>query len=127
MGCSPYFKQLKEIDQALSHILRAGLGPLSAPYEALYKVRGEVMGKLGLKAVSVRRVLPILKLLALSPGELEVFFDIEVGWIAQGTPRPGAPPVIRRISHEEAELLLSPRPPTSLVHRLLEPETYFGE
>lgn len=127
MGCFPYYEQLKEVEKGLDALLRAGLGPATIPYETLYKMRGSILRKLGLK-VPTPRLPSVLKLLALlSPGELKVFFDNEVGWVVEGRPTPESPPVIRRISHEEAVLLMGPEPPSDLVHKLLEPETYFGE
>lgn len=122
-----YFEQLSEIDKGLATLIRAGMGPLNPAYEALYKVRGSIMGKLRLAAPTPRLPTLLKVLAALSPGELKVFFDNEVGWIAEGTPTPGAPPVIRSISHEQAVLLMGPEPPPDLVHQLLKPETYFGE
>lgn len=127
MGCGKYFEQLSEIEKGLATLLRSGLGPGNYAYETLYKVRGAVIGKLRLKVPTPRLPSLLKVLLMLSPGELKVFFDNEVGWIVEGTPTPGAPPVVRRISHEDAVLLMGPEPPSELVHKLLEPETYFGE
>ena len=127
MGCYPYFEQLGEINKALHDLIGGGFGPGTSPYELIYKMRGEVLGKLSLRIPSTR-VPSLLKLLALlSPGELKVWFDIEVGWMVEGRLEPGAPPVVRRVSAEDAMTLLKPEPPADLVHRLLQPETYFGE
>jgi hypothetical protein len=126
-GKAPYYTQLSEINQALSHILKAGLGPLSEPYQALYKLRGEVMGRLGLKAISPRNVLKIASLIGFSPGEVRVFFDSEVGWIAEGRKEPEGQPVLRHITPDQAINLMSSSPDPNLVHQLMELDPYVGE
>lgn len=127
MGCQPWFQQLEEINKGLKVLLSAGLGPATAPYKAIYQMRGTIMGRLGIKAPSKREVLRLARLPGFSPGEVEVFFDIETGWLAHAYPEPGDMPVIHSITAEQATNLLSPNPDPDLVHRLMQPDTYLGE
>lgn len=127
MGCGKHYEQLEEINKGLDVLMKAGMGKGNPAYEALWKMRGATLGKLT-RLIPTPRLPSIIKLLTmLSPGQLKVFFDNEVGWLAEGTPAPGEMPVVRRISHEQAVLLLQEKPPSELVHKLLKPETYFGE
>lgn len=121
------YDQLNQLNAGLKDLISLGYGPGNAAYEAIYKMRGQILGRLGAQLPSKRELLPTLKLSGFSPGELEVFLDTEAGWIAQAYPQPGAMPVTRSITREEAINLLSPNPDPDLVHRLMIPDTYAGE
>ena len=129
MGCTAKelykYTQLTNVNGALRALGVAGLSPLSAPYRELYKLRGELMGKLlGL----FPRMSSLLKIIVgLSPGELRVWFDNETGWMAEARETPGAPPVYRQITEEQAIILLKPNPPADMVHGLFKPDDYLGE
>lgn len=127
MGCGIGFRQLNELESALNTLIRSGLGPGNNAYDLLYKARGEILGKMR-AALPLPRRTDLLKIIPmLSPGEVKLFHDVEVGWIAEGVPEPGAVPVIRRISQEEAERLMRAEPDRELAHKLLEPDPYLGE
>ncbi len=94
------FAELARLDDALKTLRNYGIGPLDDAYKALYKARGAAFGKLGLARP---RTTTLLKLLpGLSPGEIRLFQDAELGWLAEVTPKPGAQPVRKYISDEQA-------------------------
>ena len=125
MACGIAYRQLDIINTAMRDLRRLGI-PLENPaMRELYKLRGEVMGKLGLK---IPRVSSILRTVSgLSPGIVRVWFDSETGFMAEGRPYPEAPPVYHAISVEEAALLVAEEPPSELLHRMFLPTEYIGE
>lgn len=125
MACGVKWQQIEELDRALRSLTRAGLGPGSDVYNALYKIRGRVFGQIGYKFP--REVSLLLKLVGLSPGEIRLFHDIEAGWLVETRAAPGAPPVRKYVSDDIATTLLKGGLTHKLEQELLEPDTYYGE
>ncbi|MBA7559930.1 hypothetical protein ES708_01548 [subsurface metagenome] len=83
------------------------------------------MSKLGLR---VPRISVLVKLLfALSPGEIKLWADAELGWMTEARARPGAPPVYKYVSDEVAEKIVKGEITHELEEQLLEPDPYVGE
>lgn len=125
MGCGVYWQQINELDRALGALQRAGLGPGFAPYNALVGLRGKVFGQLGIKYP--RTITQLIRLLALSPGEISVWHDIESGWMVKAIESPGVPPVYRYVSDDVAITILSGGLTHELEAELFKPDDYIGE
>lgn len=125
MPCEKLWYQINQIDKTLNRLGRLGL-PISNPAnEALHKLRGELMGKLGIK--TPRGIVGILKLAGLSPGTLSVFYDAEGGWLAEARGKAGAPPARHYIDEATAVKILSGGLDHELEAKLMAPDVYAGE
>lgn len=122
MGCGILYRQLNSIDNALMDLALRGILPSNPAYQAIYKLRGETLGRLGAKFP--RTILQLVKIVGLSPGELRAWFDVEGGWMVEARARPGALPVYHYvdadtaarvikgdIDHEVEERMLTPTEP----------------
>lgn len=125
MACGAFWQQIGELDRVLRSLRIHGLGEGTAAYQEIWKIRGRVFGKLGLKLP--REVNLILRLLALSPGTILLWHDVESGWMTEARARPGAPPVYRRATDEVAVALLKGELTHELELQLMTPDDYVGE
>lgn len=125
MGCGVKWQQISELDRALGSLTRAGLGPGSDVYDALYKIRGRVFGQVGYKFP--REVTLLLKLVGLSPGDIRLFHDIEAGWLVEARAAPNTTPIRKYISDDIATTLLKGGLTHELEEFLMAPDTYSGE
>ena len=125
MGCGVYWQQIREIERALGTMRRFGISEVSAPYQQLFKIRGELMTRVGFKFP--RTISALLKLAGLSPGEITLFHDIESGWLAMARERPGASPVYHYVKDEVAMAILNEQVTPELEKELMTPDPYIGE
>lgn len=94
------FRELNNLNDALRTLQRLGIGPLEPAYNAVFQARNAALGKLGL---AKPRTTTLVKLLAgLSPGELRLFLDAELGWLVEAVEKPGSPPVRRYVDGSTA-------------------------
>ena len=125
MGCGVKWQQIGELDRALSALRRAGLGPGFDVYNQLYAIRGRVFGQVGFKYP--RTVSLLARLLAMSPGSIKLWHDIEAGWMVEAREKTGAPPVYRRVSDDVAVAILKKELTPELEAELMKPDEYLGE
>ena len=125
MGCGVRWQQIQELDRALGALRRAGLGPGNDVYNALYGIRGRVFGQIGYKYP--RTVTLLAKLLALSPGSVKLWHDIEAGWMTEARKEPAAPPVYKYVPDDVAITILKGQMTHELELELMTPDTYIGE
>jgi hypothetical protein len=140
MGCAKYWDQLRALDTAMGALRDVGIGVGTQAYDALWRQRGAVLGKLRAMAPSPResttaahvKVVGRLRALGLefaaaSPrihiSELEeatvrVWFDIEQEWLAEARLSPGAPPIYHSLTTEEAVSLIKETPTPELIASL---------
>jgi len=119
------FRQLNEVQRTLRVLTRAGFGPLTEPYKAVYKLQGELMGKMGLLRP---KPMSLLKLLAgLSPGSIRLFHDAESGWFTEAREKPGAVPVYHHVDDDTAMTILKGEMTPELEASLMKPDEYIGE
>jgi len=119
------YRQINEIQRTLRVLTRAGFGPLTEPYQAVYKLQGELMGRLGLRSA---KPMSLLKLLAgLSPGSVKLFHDAESGWFTEARERDGAAPVYHHVSDDTAMGLLKGELTHELEAELMKTDEYQGE
>lgn len=115
--------EVNRINDALSTLRRFGISELDPAYQILYKARGAALGKLGLVKP---RLTTLIKLLAgLSPGEIRLFADAELGWLVEATSEPGAQPVRRYVSDEVAVQLIKGELTHELEAELMTPEVEY--
>lgn len=117
MPCKPWFKQLDQVNSDLRRMRLYGLVPTDPLRRELWKVRGALMGRVGLR--SPRTITQMIKLFRLSPGTLTLWYDIEGGLMVEARASEGAMPVYHyidipmairiqnnEITHDEFVLLL---------------------
>jgi len=119
------YRQINEIQRTLRVLTRAGFGPLTEPYQAVYKLQGDLLGKLGLRVP--KSMLSLLKLTGLSPGSVSVWHDAESGWFTEARERDGAPPVYHHVSDDTAMTILRGEMTHELEAELMKPDEYQGE
>lgn len=125
MPCKDKWNQVETIDKAMSLLRGAGFSMEIPAMRELYRLRGQVIGKILGPFPRLRGIVRLIT--GLSPGELTVWFDIESGFFTEARTRPGDPPVYRPISDDQAVALLRPTPDRELAHSLYEPLEYLGE
>jgi len=125
MGCGVYWNQVHRVDESLDSMRLHGINPLSGPFQELYTLRGKLMGQIGLKFPRTTSLLA--KLLALSPGTISLWHDVESGFMSEARAYPGAPPVYKSVSNEVAMAILKGEMTHDLEKELMTPDEYLGE
>ncbi len=83
------------------------------------------MGKLGL--LKPRTTTLVASRTGLSPGELKLWADAEIGWKVEAREAPGAPPVYRQVSDAIAEKIVKETLTHEEFAELIAPDPYEGE
>ena len=117
--------EVNKLTSQLNLMQRWGVLPSDPGYLNLMTARGAAMGKLGL--VKPRLTPLILRLVGLSPGDLKLWADAEIGWKVEARSEPGAPPVYHLVSDEVAEKLIKGELTHELEDELMAPDPYIGE
>lgn len=125
MGCGIRQRQINQMDRALGTMTRAGIPSLADPFRKVFELRGQVFRQVGLKLP--RTIIQLIRLVALSPGSITLWLDVEAGWMSEGREKPGAPPVYRWPTDEQAMMLLKGELTKELELELLKPDEYLGE
>lgn len=125
MGCGVYWQQIGQLDKAMETMGRAGISESADSFRSLFELRGKLYGQIGLKFP--RTVIQLIRLIALSPGSIALWFDVEAGWMSEGREKPGAPPVYHSITDDQAMALLKGELTKELELELLTPDEYLGE
>ena len=122
---SHQYRALNELDRTLRVLTRAGFGPLTEPYAAVFKMKGDLMGKLGLRIPKATGLLRAL--VALSPGSLRLYHDSECGFMTEAREKPGGPPVYHHVTDDVAITILRGEMTHELEAELMKPDEYLGE
>lgn len=125
MGCGVYYSQIRELERALGTMRKFRIPEISPAYQQLYSLRGKLLKQVGFKYPRI--VTSLLRLVALSPGRITLWHDVESGWMSEARVRPGAPPVYRAVSDEVAMALLKEELTHELEQVLMTPDPYIGE
>lgn len=125
MGCGVYWNQIHRLDESMDTMRMHGILPGSEPFDELYSLRGKLMGQIGIKFPRTTSFLA--KLIALSPGSITVWHDVESGFMSEARAYPGAPPVYKAVSNEVAMALLKKELTKELEKELMTPDEYLGE
>lgn len=97
---SAQFAELNKINNAMWKLQRQVGGELTDAYRQLGRAKYTALRKLGL--IQPRTTTLLKLLVGLSPGEIKLFMDAELGWLVVATPQPGARPVRRYVSDDIA-------------------------
>lgn len=125
MGCGVYWQQIHRLDESLSSMRMHGILPTAGPYQELFRLRGKLMGQIGIKFP--REVTMLMRLFMLSPGEIKLWHDVESGFMSETRSYPGAPPVYKSVSDEAAMAILKHEVTKELEAELMTPDEYYGE
>ena len=125
MGCGIFWQQINTLERSMKDLRRLGVSEGTDAFNALYKLRGELLRKVGFKLP--REVVQIARIAGLSPGVITAWLDIESGWMAEARVSPGAPPVYRSIDVETAARIIKGDIDHELEDRLMAPDPYLGE
>ena len=117
--------ELNKLTSQLSQMRRWGVLESDPGYLRLFQSRGAAMAKLGLRQPRITTL--ILKLAGLSPGELTLWADAEIGWKVEARISPGAPPVYRKVSDDIAERIIKEELTHEQFAELVAPDPYQGE
>ena len=119
------FAEVNKLSKQLGQMRSWGVSALDPGYLRLNSALSEAIGKVGFR---LPRTTTLIRLLAgLSPGEVRLWADAEIGWIAESRVEPGAPPVYKQVTDQEAEKIATGKLTHELEERLMAPETYYGE
>jgi len=120
--------QQREFDKLTSQVnmmRQWGISDLDPGFQKLMAARSEAFSKIGL---NLPRTTTLIKtLVGLSPGEIKLWADAEIGWVVESTAAPGAPVVRKLVPDQVAELLLTGKMTHELEEVLMAPDTYEGE
>ncbi len=117
--------ELNKLNDQLRLMRRWGVLPSDPGFKRLLGSRGAAMAKLGLNVP--RTTTLILKLFGLSPGELTLFADAEIGWLVEAKATPAAPPVYRYVGDDIAEKVVRKTLTHDEFTELMTPDPYQGE
>jgi len=119
------YAELNKLTSQLGMMRRWGVSELDPGFKRLLSARGAAMGKLGLRLP--RTTTMVTSLLGLSPGEIKLWADAEMGWMTEARVKPGALPVYKYVTDEVAEKLIKGELTKELELTLMTPVEYFGE
>ena len=125
MGCGVYWSQISELTRALNVMGRFGIPADALPFQQLSALRGQLLTRVGLKFPRATSLLA--KLAGLSPGVVKLWHDVESGWLAEGRPTPGSPPIYRYVDDATAMAILKGELTHELEEYLFTPDDYIGE
>lgn len=123
-----YKFQWAEIDRLtreLNFMRRWGISELDPSFRALNRARGAAFGKLGLAKPRVSTL--IVRGFGLSPGELKLFADAELGWLVEAKASPKSPPVFKYVGDDIAEKIVKEELTHEEFITLAAPDDYIGE
>lgn len=125
MGCGVYWQQVHEVDRAMGVLRLHGIPITNPAMTELSALRGKLLSQIGFKYPRVTSLLA--KLIALSPGSVTLWHDVESGWMTEARRKPGSPPVYRSVNDEVAVTILKGEITHELEEILMTPDSYIGE
>lgn len=127
MGCltGDQYNALARVDRALGKMKIAGIGFENPIYSQIYRARGALLGRIGVRVP--RSVSSLIRILGLSPGLLDLFFDVDYGWITAARESAGADPVYHVVPDETAHKIIKGELTHDDFQALKTPAVYLGE
>ena len=116
MGCGVYWQQVHTADTALRDLERLGLGPGTDPYNAVLGKRGELLAQIGRKFPRIDYSLSMW--MDFSPRRARAWFDPEFGFMVETREEPGALPLYKMVTPEEAAAVIKDELTPELEERL---------
>ena len=118
-------REFLKLNDQLELMRSWGVSALDPGFLRLSGARNAALGKIGIRVPRITTLVAMLT--GLSPGEIKLWADAEIGWITESRVEPGAAPVRRLVTDEVAKTLLTGKLTHELEESLMAPETYFGE
>lgn len=117
--------ELKRFNKQLEMMKEWGVLEKDPGYLKLLEARENAMIKLGLMKPRITTLATTIS--GLSPGEIKLWADAEMGWMVEARARPGASPVYKYVTDETAEKIIKREITPELERELLTPDDYLGE
>ncbi len=119
------YAELNKLNEQLAMMQRWGVSETDPGYQRLWDARGAALGKIG--QIKARTTTLAVALVGLSPGEIKLWADAELGWMVEGRVTPGAPPVYRYVGDDIAEKIVKKLLTHEEFIELTLPDPYVGE
>lgn len=119
------YAEVARLEQQLDQLRGWGVPETEGGFQRLGRAIDTAIGKVG--RVLSRTTTLIRTITGLSPGEIKLWADAELGWMTEARARPGAPPVYKYVSDEVAEKIVKREITPELEEQLLTPDPYIGE
>ncbi|MBA7579191.1 hypothetical protein ES708_21060 [subsurface metagenome] len=117
--------EIARLERELEQLRGWGVPETESGFQRLLGGLGTAIGKVG--RVLSRTTTLVRTITGLSPGEIRLWADAELGWMTEARARPGAPPVYKYVSDEVAEKIVKREITPELEEQLLTPDPYLGE
>lgn len=117
--------EVNRLNKQLAQMRRWGVLETDPGFQRLWSARGAAMGKVGLRLPRSTTLIKVL--LGLSPGEMKLWADAELGWMVEARVKAGALPVYKYVSDDVAEKLIKGELTKELELELMTPDPYIGE
>lgn len=147
MGCGVYWWKLHRVEADMKTLSRLTVEESHPAYQALYRERGELMARVGLKfprrqiAMAYEEVVSRLRTLGLvyasaSPGYsreelkdavIKVWWDDETGFMTEARFRRRSPPIYNSISAEDAVAFIKGEETGEQIATAFHEDEYIGE
>jgi len=125
MGCGVYWQQVHETDRAMRALRLRGIPITNPAMTELSALRGKLLAQIGIKYPRVTSLLA--KIIALSPGSIKLWHDVESGWMVEARIKPSSPPVYHSVDDDVAAMIVRGEMTHELEKRLMTPDEYIGE
>lgn len=120
-----YQRGISRTARDIGRLRTAGISEVSPEVMRLLRMQNELIARLGVKIPKPMTLL--LKLIGLSPGEVSLWHDAEVGWFTEARSKPGAAPVYHYVDDNTAISLIKGELTHELESILMTPDDYLGE
>lgn len=112
--------EIARLRHELNQLRSWGVPETEWSFQRLGRAIDTAIGKVGF--VRPRITTLVWRLIGLSPGEINLWADAELGWMTEARARPGALPVYKYVSDEIAEKIVKREITHELEEQLLTPD-----
>lgn len=117
--------EVHRVEDDLATLERLGVLKTDPAWGKLWNERGAALAKVGRQIP--RSTILLAWSFGFSPGIIKLWHDGEMGWMSEARERPGAPPVYKYISDEDAGAIIKREVTPELEKKLMTPDEYLGE
>ena len=114
------YAEIARLERELEQLRGWGVPETEGGFLRLGRAIDTAIGKVG--RVLSRTTTLVKTITGLSPGEIKLWADAELGWLTEARARPGAPPVYKYVSDEVAEKIVKEEVTPELERELLTPD-----
>ena len=124
-GALYQWADLDAVNRTLGLLRGRGIVKGMPGFQEVYILRGKIMGSLGLLAPKPTAL--VKTLVGLSPGQINLHYDPECGWLSEARAKPGASPVYHYVDDDTAVAIIKGELTPELEQQLMAPDDYIGE